>query len=71
MRGVEAILGVQRDAVLRPIVMFGFGGIFVQAKARAVIESGAAYPFLTGLRGQPPADPYFRSPPHLGKSRSG
>ena len=68
--GVETILGVQRDPVFGPIVMFGLGGIFVEAlkdvtfraapfdeaEARAMIESVAAYPLLTGLRGQPPAD---------------
>ena len=68
--GVEIILGVQRDPVFGPIVMFGFGGIFVEAledvtfraapfdeaEARAMIEKIAAYPVLTGLRGQPPAD---------------
>ena len=68
--GVETILGVQRDPVFGPIVMFGLGGIFVEAlkdvtfraapfdeaEAQAMIESVAAYPLLTGLRGQPPAD---------------
>ena len=68
--GVETILGVQRDPVFGPFVMFGLGGIFVEAlkdvtfraapfdeaDARAMIESIAAYPLLTGLRGQPPAD---------------
>ena len=68
--GVETILGVQRDHVFGPIVMFGLGGIFVEAlkdvtfraapfdeaEARAMFESVAAYPLLTGLRGQPPAD---------------
>ena len=68
--GVETILGAQRDPVFGPIVMFGLGGIFVEAlkdvtfraapfdeaEARAMIESVAAYPLLTGLRGQPPAD---------------
>ena len=68
--GVETILGVQRDPVFGPIVMFGLGGIFVEAlkdvtfraapfdeaEARVMIESVAAYPLLTGLRGQPPAD---------------
>ena len=69
--GVETILGVQRDTVFGPIVMFGLGGIFVEglkdvtfrtapfdeAEARAMIESVAAYPVLTGLRGQPPRRP--------------
>ena len=68
--GVETILGVQRDPVFGPIVMFGLGGIFVEAlkdvtfraapfdeaEARAMIGSVAAYPLLTGLRGRPPAD---------------
>ena len=68
--GVETILGVQRDPVFGPIVMFGIGGIFVEAlkdvtfraapvdgaEARTMIESVAAYPLLTGLPGQPPAD---------------
>ena len=66
--GVETILGVQRDPVFGPIVMFGLGGIFVEAledvtfraapidgsQARVMIESVAAYPLLTGLRGRPP-----------------
>ena len=68
--GVETILGAQRDPVFGPIVMFGLGGIFVEAlkdvtfraapfdeaEARAMIKSVAAYPLLTGLRGQSPAD---------------
>ena len=68
--GVETILGVQRDPVFGPIVMFGLGGIFVEglkdvtfraapfdeAEALAMIESVAAYPLLTGLGGPPPAD---------------
>ena len=68
--GVETILGVQRDPVFGPIVMFGLGGIFVEAlkdvtfraapfdeaEARAMIQEIAAFPVLTGLRGQPPAD---------------
>ena len=68
--GVETILGVQRDPVFGPIVMFGLGGIFVEAlkdvtfraapfdetEARAMIEEIAAFPVLTGLRGQAPAD---------------
>ena len=68
--GVETILGVQRDPVFGPIVLFGLGGIFVEAledvtfraapfdeaEARAMIESIAAFPVLTGLRGRPAAD---------------
>ena len=68
--GVETILGVQRDPVFGPIVMFGLGGIFVEAlgdvtfraapfdetEAHAMIRSIAAWPVLTGLRGQPACD---------------
>ena len=70
MGGVETILGVQRDPMFGPIVMFGLGGIFVEAlkdvtfraapfdegEARAMIEEIAALPVPTGLRGQPPVD---------------
>ena len=66
--GVETILGVLRDPVFGPIVMFGLGGIFVEtledvtfraapidgSQARVMIESVAAYPLLIGLRGRPP-----------------
>ena len=68
--GVETILGVRRDPVFGPIVMFGLGGVFVEtmkdvtfraapfdeAEARAMIGSVAAYPLLAGLRGRPAAD---------------
>ena len=68
--GVETILGAQRDPVFGPIVMFGLGGIFVEAlgdvtfraapfdetEAHAMIRSIAAWPVLTGLRGQPACD---------------
>ena len=68
--GVETILGVQRDPVFGPVVMFGLGGIFVEAledvtfrvapfdvaEAHAMIREINAYPILTGLRGQAPSD---------------
>ena len=68
--GVETILGVQSDPVFGPVVMFGLGGIFVEAlgdvtfrvapfgpdEAHRMIREIKAYPVLEGLRGQPPAD---------------
>ncbi len=68
--GVETILGVQRDPVFGPVVMFGLGGIFVEAlgdvtfriapfgpdEAHRMIHEIKGYPVLEGLRGQPAAD---------------
>jgi acyl-CoA synthetase (NDP forming) len=68
--GVETILGVQRDPVFGPAVMFGLGGIFAEAlgdvvfriapfgedEARRMIREIAGYRILEGLRGRPPAD---------------
>jgi succinyl-CoA synthetase beta subunit len=69
-KGVEAILGVVRDPVFGAVVMFGLGGIFVEAfkdvafrvapfgvdEARAMIAEVKGSVLLAGLRGQPPAD---------------
>ncbi|MDP1691919.1 MAG: acetate--CoA ligase family protein [Burkholderiaceae bacterium] len=69
-RGVETILGVVRDPVFGAVVMFGLGGVFVEAfkdvsfrlapfgidEARAMIDEVKGRILLTGLRGQPPAD---------------
>ncbi|HEV7913857.1 MAG TPA: acetate--CoA ligase family protein, partial [Albitalea sp.] len=69
-RGVETIIGVNRDPVFGPVVMFGLGGVFVEAfkdvsfrvapfgvsEARAMIDEVRGRVLLTGLRGQPPAD---------------
>ena len=68
--GVECILGVQRDPVFGPVVMFGLGGILVEAlrdvsfrlapfdKAEALrlIDSIKARVVLDGWRGAPAAD---------------
>lgn len=69
-KGVETILGVHRDPVFGPVVMFGLGGVFVEAfkdvafriapfgvaEARAMINEVKGRILLTGLRGQPPSD---------------
>ena len=68
--GVETILGVVRDPVFGPVVMFGLGGIFVEVlkdvtfriapfgvdEARRMIREVRGYPMLQGVRGAPPAD---------------
>ncbi|HZD26541.1 MAG TPA: acetate--CoA ligase family protein [Alphaproteobacteria bacterium] len=68
--GVEAIVGVNRDPVFGPVVMFGLGGIFVEVlkdvsfrvapfgvdEARRMIREIRGFPVLEGVRGAPPAD---------------
>lgn len=68
--GREVILGMNRDAHFGPILMFGLGGIYVEALkdvtfrlapirefgARRMIESIRAYPLLKGIRGENPSD---------------
>ena len=69
-QGIELILGVKRDPVFGPAVMFGLGGIFVEifsdaavapapvthAQALAMIDSLKGAPLLKGARGRRPAD---------------
>jgi hypothetical protein len=68
--GIETILGAQWDPVFGPVVMFGLGGIFVEAigdvtfrlapfdeaEAMRMIHELRALPVLRGLRGKPPGD---------------
>ena len=68
--GVECILGVQRDPVFGPVVMFGIGGILVEAikdvsfrvapfdedEARSMIDEIRARRILDGMRGAPATD---------------
>ena len=66
----ELLLGMVRDAQFGPLVMVGFGGIFVEilgdvaarlaplghAEARAMLGELRMAPALAGARGRPPAD---------------
>jgi acyl-CoA synthetase (NDP forming) len=68
--GVEVIVGVSRDPVFGPVVMFGLGGVFVEvlkdvtfraapfdeAEAARMIREIRGYSMLEGVRGAPPAD---------------
>lgn len=70
MGGVECILGVQRDPVFGPAVVFGLGGIFVEVmkdsvlrlapfstgEAMDMIRSIKGFPLLDGARGRPRMD---------------
>jgi len=66
--GRELILGMKHDPQFGPLLMFGLGGVFVEALrdfsvrihpltdvgARAMIERLRGYALLTGLRGEKP-----------------
>jgi acyl-CoA synthetase (NDP forming) len=68
--GVETIVGVMRDAVFGPVVMFGLGGVFVEvlkdvtfrvapfdtAEAHRMIREIRGFSMLEGVRGAPPSD---------------
>jgi len=68
--GREVILGMNRDPQFGPLMMFGLGGIYVEAlkdvtfriapfsraEARAMLTEIRAVSLLRGVRGEPPAD---------------
>ena len=68
--GVETILGVQDDPTFGPVVMFGLGGIFVEAlkdvvfrvapfeddEAHRMMRELRGFPVLAGIRGRPCCD---------------
>jgi acyl-CoA synthetase (NDP forming) len=68
--GKEMLLGMIRDPQFGPLVVVGFGGIYVEVlrdvtfrlapirplSARHMIESVKAFPLLRGVRGEAPSD---------------
>jgi acyl-CoA synthetase (NDP forming) len=68
--GVETVIGMTRDDVFGPALMFGLGGIFVEvledvtfrvppfpeSQARAMVESIRGHALLRGARGRPAVD---------------
>ena len=68
--GVETIVGVKRDAVFGPVILFGLGGVLVEVfhdtaielapfdctAAHALMRAIKGYRLLLGVRGSPPAD---------------
>ena len=68
--GIEAIIGIHRDPKFGPMLMFGLGGIYVEAYrdvsfrlapirelgARNMIQQIRGGKILEGFRGQPPRD---------------
>ena len=68
--GVETVIGMTRDEVFGPAVMFGLGGVFVEvlkdvtfrvppfdeAQARAMVASIRGHALLRGARGRPAVD---------------
>ena len=69
-KGTEVIVGVVRDPIFGPVLMFGLGGIFVEIledvafraiplsrrDAESMVEQLKARKILAGVRGEPPVD---------------
>ncbi len=69
-RGVETIIGMKRDPLFGPLLMFGLGGVYVEVlkdvtfriapvmelDALRMIRSVRSAAILEGYRGQPPSD---------------
>jgi acyl-CoA synthetase (NDP forming) len=68
--GVETVIGMKRDPVFGPVVMFGLGGVYVEVlkdvtlrlapvdreAAKAMIRGIKGFALLNGARGKPPVD---------------
>ncbi|MBV8839798.1 MAG: acetate--CoA ligase family protein, partial [Alphaproteobacteria bacterium] len=68
--GTETVIGVKRDPVFGPVVLFGLGGVYVEVlkdvtlrlapvdheTAKAMVRAIKGFALLAGARGNPPAD---------------
>jgi acyl-CoA synthetase (NDP forming) len=68
--GVETVIGMKRDPVFGPVVMFGLGGVYVEVlkdvtlrlapvnreAAKTMIRGIKGFALLNGARGRPPVD---------------
>jgi acyl-CoA synthetase (NDP forming) len=68
--GVETVLGIHRDPLFGPVIMFGLGGIFVEVledvsfrlapfdeqEAERMVREVRGFPLLAGTRGKGPYD---------------
>jgi acetyltransferase len=68
--GVEMMLGIKRDPLFGPVILCGFGGVFVEIlkdvaigipplsreQALKMLQELRGFPLLGGLRGRPAAD---------------
>lgn len=69
-KGKEVIIGMKRDPIFGPVIVFGLGGIFVEAikdtsmgvapvdenRSLRIIEEIKGYKILSGIRGERPVD---------------
>lgn len=69
-KGVEVIIGVSRDVIFGPVLMFGLGGVFVEIledvafraiplsrqDAESMLSQIKGRKILDGVRGEPPVD---------------
>jgi acyl-CoA synthetase (NDP forming) len=68
--GVETVIGMKRDPVFGPVVMFGLGGVYVEVlkdvtlrlapvdhgTAKDMVRAIKGFALLAGARGKPPVD---------------
>src|SRR5438034_5354101 len=69
IEGVETVIGVKRDAVFGPAVMFGLGGVYVEVLKDvtlrlAPVDHATALEMIHAIKGFPLLAGSSRAPPH-------